>query len=366
MPEENSREEIQRQLKNLPKPELSEAQQKHMLNQIHVSAENADNNKRRATVVKKINTAFVTLAVLIVFFLLTYSQIDNRNSEINRHAEKGTVSEYQDYPGLSAHQVALDDFYIEIPFQKGQVDITKRETGDFVYIDVKDKKNGRILYTYGESLEDGNKEEMIFREIQTEKTKIRLQTTLEMDVSSGTITRVKETNAVFSKKPTRIENDVIDAASRSGGFPAKQVEVLALLNFSWGGEMQKIYEGYVFSVIDWEKESVFTHHEMKLHGTETKFGIKKVNGKDGEPAFPAGSTGREYNVYFLDRSKNFNGKKYEMTATHTKTGKTVKLYEWDINNNRSVAKFSLDNTGIWKIDVTVDRAPYTSFIVKAE
>jgi|GEM_PF-5278157 len=55
-----------------------------------------------------------------------------------------------------------------------------------------------------------------------------------------------------------------------------------------------------------------------------------------------------------------------MVATHLDTDKTVKLYEWDIDNHRSGAKFGLDKEGLWKIDVTVDDEPYTSFIIEAK
>ncbi|MEH6947278.1 hypothetical protein V7068_09440 [Bacillus sp. JJ634] len=55
-----------------------------------------------------------------------------------------------------------------------------------------------------------------------------------------------------------------------------------------------------------------------------------------------------------------------MLATHKKTKETVQLYEWEIDNNKSGAKFSLDKPGLWKSDVSVDEELLTSFAVKAE
>ncbi|QWC21131.1 hypothetical protein KJK41_12350 [Bacillus haikouensis] len=103
----------------------------------------------------------------------------------------------------------------------------------------------------------------------------------------------------------------------------------------------------------------------KMHGTEGKFEIVKVNGSSGEPPFPVGE-GRHYEVYFLDGSTDFNGEKYSMTATHKETKETVDLYEAVINNNRSGVKFALEKAGIWKVEVAVDEEPFTSFNIEAE
>jgi hypothetical protein len=117
--------------------------------------------------------------------------------------------------------------------------------------------------------------------------------------------------------------------------------------------------------IVWKESDQFEHDDMKLYGTEGKFGIVKLNGKAGEPAFPVGE-GRHYGVYFLENSTDHNAKKYRMSATHKDSKEPVKLYEWGIGNNESGAKFFLDKEGLWKIDVTVDGDPLTSFIVRAE
>ncbi|KSU58326.1 hypothetical protein AS034_19805 [[Bacillus] enclensis] len=105
--------------------------------------------------------------------------------------------------------------------------------------------------------------------------------------------------------------------------------------------------------------------KVSMQGTEGKFEIVKVNGTSEEPPFPVGE-GRHYEVYFSDDSIEVNGKKYSMTATHKETGETVDLYEAVINNNRSGAKFALEKTGIWKIEVAVDGEHYTGFDIEAE
>lgn len=117
--------------------------------------------------------------------------------------------------------------------------------------------------------------------------------------------------------------------------------------------------------VNWEPSPTFMADNMTLHGTEGKFGIIKANGEGFEPEFPVGE-GRLYHVYFLDSPKDFKGKKYKMMATHKDTGEIVELYELDIEKKLSGAKFFLDKTGLWKIDVSVDDEQYTSFIVEAK
>jgi hypothetical protein len=116
---------------------------------------------------------------------------------------------------------------------------------------------------------------------------------------------------------------------------------------------------------NWKVSSTFTDGNMKLYGTEGKFGIIKANGESGEPEFPVGK-GRLYNIYFLKSAEDFKGKRYKMVATHKDSGETVDLYEWEIENNQSGAKFVLDKEGLWKINVSVDGKPYTSFIVESK
>jgi len=117
---------------------------------------------------------------------------------------------------------------------------------------------------------------------------------------------------------------------------------------------------------DWALSPTFNVDNLTLHGTEGKFGIMKTNGENDESEFPIVNQGRLYKVYFLDSTKDFDGKKYKMIATHKDTGDAVELYEWNIENKESGAKFGLDKTGLWKIDVTVDEKSYTSFVVEAK
>lgn len=116
---------------------------------------------------------------------------------------------------------------------------------------------------------------------------------------------------------------------------------------------------------NWSLSPTFTYDNMTLHGTEEKFGMNKVNGESDEPEFPV-NKGRQYNVYFLESIEDFNGKRYKMTATHQNSDDIVELYEWQIDNKQSGAKFALDKEGLWKIDILVDDEPYTSFIVEAK
>ncbi|WP_156316802.1 hypothetical protein [Bacillus sp. FJAT-22090] len=116
---------------------------------------------------------------------------------------------------------------------------------------------------------------------------------------------------------------------------------------------------------DWYLSPTFDVDNLTLHGTEGKFGIIKVNGESNEPEFPV-TQGRLYEVYFLDSSEEFNGKKYKMTATHQETGETVKLHEKNIEKEQNAAKFGFDKLGLWKIDITIDEKNYTSFVVEAK
>jgi hypothetical protein len=116
---------------------------------------------------------------------------------------------------------------------------------------------------------------------------------------------------------------------------------------------------------NWNESPTYTFEDKILYGTEGKFGIMKLNGESDEPEFPL-NEGRHYQVYFFEPTEDFNGDQYRMTATHEEEDKAVELYEWPIDDKQSGAKFVLDKKGLWKIDVTVDDEPYTSFIVKVE
>ena len=161
----------------------------------------------------------------------------------------GIVSEYVDLPHLGDHQVVLENLYVEIPFRKTDVEVIKRTTADYVFIDIKEKNSEQVLYTYGESVGD-HKEEFIFREIHTDKTILRLQAFVELDSSAGLITKVNETNASYEPLPIKIEHEAVNSGSRSGNFPTEKVEVLASISLGWENyERQEIYEGFVIGAV---------------------------------------------------------------------------------------------------------------------
>jgi hypothetical protein len=120
------------------------------------------------------------------------------------------------------------------------------------------------------------------------------------------------------------------------------------------------------NTIDWKPTPAFISDDMDLHGTKGKFGIRKVNGEVVEPEFPVVDQGRLYQLYFLDSTKDFNGKTYKMLATNKDSEETIELYENSIENNQSGAKFGLDKTGLWKIDVLVDNELYASFLIEGK
>lgn len=116
----------------------------------------------------------VTIAALIILSILGFNQMADKNSrsgsipEHSTPSESGIVSNYIDPPGLTVHQVALNNLYVEIPYQKQDVKITKRTTDKYIFVDIKDKETGKVLYTYGESV-GHDKEKLVFREIQTKR-----------------------------------------------------------------------------------------------------------------------------------------------------------------------------------------------------
>ncbi|WP_156351167.1 hypothetical protein [Neobacillus vireti] len=203
---------------------------------------------------KKVYLGAVTIAAIIIISVLTFNQIPDKNSgsgSIPKHttqSEPGIVSKYIDPPGLTVHQVALNNLYVEIPYQKQDVIISKRATDKYIIIDIRDKKTGKALYTYGESI-GHDKEKLVFREVQTKKGKVLLQMFVEIDPIKGLITKVKKTEAEYNPQPKKIETEIINTGSRSGQFPAENVELLANIGLNWGNDVQNLYEGYLIGVI---------------------------------------------------------------------------------------------------------------------
>ncbi|SEM20196.1 hypothetical protein SAMN05192533_101397 [Mesobacillus persicus] len=247
MLEENKQNEILHQLKDLPKPVLKVEKQVQMLTEIQSAEINHAKRERWQNKVTKLYVGLATVAAIFLFSFLTFQQVGEDQPESN--AERGVITEYEDHPNLSEHQVALHDLYVEMPFQKADVELTKRTTDEFVMIDIIDKETEEVLYTYGEGLNEGN-ERLVFREIKTEKTIVRLYAFVEMDEESHKIIKVRNEYASYDPQPPRIAGETISSGSRSGKFPAEKIEILASLDLDWGNEIQNLYEGYLIGVIE--------------------------------------------------------------------------------------------------------------------
>ncbi|WP_066303837.1 hypothetical protein [Bacillus sp. FJAT-29814] len=247
--------EIQQKLKELPHPVLTTEKQEQMLNHIHIFSNKYNKQKKWENAMKKLYLGAVTIAAIILISVLTFNQIPDKNSspgsipEHSTQSQPGIVSKYIDPPGLTVHQVAINDLYVEIPFQKQDVRITKRTTDKYIFVDIKDKESGKALYTYGESI-GHDKEKLFFRQIQTKKGKVLLQMFVEIDPINYLITKVNKTEAVYDPQPKKIETEMINSGSRSGKFPAENVELLANVGLNWGNDVQNLYEGYVIGVIN--------------------------------------------------------------------------------------------------------------------
>ncbi|MCM3757343.1 hypothetical protein M3197_07550 [Sporosarcina aquimarina] len=205
--------------------------------------------------VKKSYIVAVLLAAVIFISVLVIDRdeepIPNSKKTIEHEAPSGpgVVSDYIDPPALTDHQVALDDLYVKIPYQKGDIVLTKRTTDDYIIVDITAQDTGELLYTYGEAAGHGN-EKLVFREVPTREGKVRLQMVVEIDSEAGLIRKVVETKVVYDPKPEKVGNETISAISRSGEFPAENVEVLASLYLNWVNESQDLYEGYEIGVIE--------------------------------------------------------------------------------------------------------------------
>ncbi|WP_404332135.1 hypothetical protein [Mesobacillus maritimus] len=121
----------------------------------------------------------------------------------------------------------------------------KRTIDEFVMLDIVDKETEEVLYTYGEALSDG-KEKLVFREIHTDKTLVRLHALVEIDEETHKITKVLNEYANYDPQP---ERETVETISRTEKFPAEKVEILAYIDLDWGNEIQNLYEGYLIGVI---------------------------------------------------------------------------------------------------------------------
>ncbi|WP_404427019.1 hypothetical protein LG296_12835 [Ureibacillus chungkukjangi] len=114
----------------------------------------------------------------------------------------------------------------------------------------------------------------------------------------------------------------------------------------------------------WKESPTFYIDDKKMYGVKGEIGLERLNGEENEPDFPA-TQGRLYNIHFFDASKEFYGEQAVITATHQNTGKTIELYNL-ITSSIASAKFGFEDEGLWKISVSINEEPYTSFIIRAE
>ena len=119
---------------------------------------------------------------------------------------------------------------------------------------------------------------------------------------------------------------------------------------------------------DWTQSPTFTYENITMYGTEGKIGIVRVNGKPDEPGvldFPA-TQGRLYEIYFFEQLNDMLGKDFKMEASLQDSDETVQLVKSVFWGSKTRAKFGFGQEGLWKITVTIDDKPYTSFIIQAE
>ncbi|MCT2535132.1 hypothetical protein NC661_11480 [Aquibacillus koreensis] len=192
---------------------------------------------------RKVHVGIISVIALLLFAVIVNFQVDNDKPN-------STVVAYEDHPSLDAHQVRIDDLYVEIPFRKSTVDIQKRLANDYAYIDITDQETGEVLFTYGESI-GKDREQIVFREIKTDQTTVRVQALLDINKGSGMIIEVIDTVGLFDPEPDHVSNKNVFAGPNSSEFPSEQVSILALFDLEWGDpqDYQNMYEGYIVGVI---------------------------------------------------------------------------------------------------------------------
>lgn len=207
---------------------------------------------KKSYIVAVFLAAVIFISVLVIDGGLEPNPNPERTIEHEAPSGPGVVSDYIDPPALADHQVALNDLYVKIPYQMKDIVLTKRTTDNYIIVDITSQDTGELLVTYGESGDHG-KEKLVFREVLTKEGKVRLQMVVEIDSEAGLIRKVVETKVVYDPKPEKVRSETIGAGSRSGEFPAENVEVLASLYLNWGNESQDLYEGYEIGVIQSEQ-----------------------------------------------------------------------------------------------------------------
>ncbi|QGQ99393.1 hypothetical protein EHS13_33295 [Paenibacillus psychroresistens] len=123
--------------------------------------------------------------------------------------------------------------------------------------------------------------------------------------------------------------------------------------------------------INWVISQSFKAGDLTLYGIKDKVGLIKMNGNE-EKLFIA-NTGGLYYVYFWGNGKELKGK-YKLLATNKETGEQIKLYEWPIEaikdstgaDASSGGKYSLPQSGLWKLDFYIADEFFDTIIVNAE
>lgn len=257
--------DVMKELKSLPKPELHRQVQKEMLYEIQRFNSKHYYRRKWGNRMKRSAAGVMSAAAIITLSILGYSLIEGSKKSVQQHPQSPVnSSEHQaiiDYSKhfdsvLEEHQLALDDLYIWIPERKETVQIDRKVEDGFIIAEVKDKETNDLLYTYGESMDEGNIKS-IFREIPLKHTKVRIQAIVEVSPETYLIREIKHTSASFNPPPYRVEGmDRVFSSSRSGKYPTEEAEVLAYMTiYKSNTEIEEnLYEGFSIGVINKEKK----------------------------------------------------------------------------------------------------------------
>lgn len=259
--------EIMKELTSLPKPELQRDSQEQMLSEILQFSAKYTYRKRWGIVVKRTVIGILTAAALLTLSIIGIEILQD-NNELDRNQirsqqeikdsenpESREISEKGYYYDsiLEEHQVALDDLYVWIPERKETVSIDRKVSDGYVIVNISDKETNELLLTYGESLGDESVKE-VFREINTDGSKVRLHAFVEIDSATNLINSVKDTNVSFDPIPYKVDSDDrIFAYSITGSFPTEQVQIRAWMNVKWDADkvqFENIFETYDMGVIN--------------------------------------------------------------------------------------------------------------------
>jgi hypothetical protein len=269
--------DLLKELKALPKPELQKQVQNQMAQDILSFSTKHQKRTRWENKMKKLYASVATAVAVIAISVISYSALMDEDAGLDKSGSQIEETEKLDKEqvtsedkinddldpidiNLPEHQIAIGDVFFHFPDKRNTVFIDRRIENEFTIVDIRDKKTNKLLYRFGETV--GNiKEKMVFREIQTKniKTTIRLQLFLEVDTTNGTITKINKTNIAFDPTPPMIDRQDIYAYSRSDKFPADEVELLSMIQLAKENkdtkdpakmiEIENINEGFIIGVV---------------------------------------------------------------------------------------------------------------------